>query len=289
MFKKVHAKGFAAVPYLETSLLMQNHKKGVIFSLEKPNVIVGPNGAGKSALMRTLGLLTLSLSTGESAFDEKYVERLGGLKDMWNEAGWDAYDSETGSSWKFLTGLNYESDLAPALYYRPGAIPGEYEDVTHALMCGYSKEAQAYAKLTDHKSSGQQSQALLQKLLDALDGEFPNRAYKFVNWGYGQTRYSKEKLLSQGYTGPWEYQAEILKARYLSMAEDAIPCVLADEPEQSLDAKAEAKLWKKIAAVDTSKVQLIVATHSLYPFMHPELFNIIEAVPGYLKEVQAEL
>jgi predicted ATPase len=58
-----------------------------------------------------------------------------------------------------------------------------------------------------------------------------------------------------------------------------------DEPEQSLDALAELVLWRQIAAADMSKMQVIVATHSLYPLMHPEKFNIIEAVPGYSESV----
>jgi predicted ATPase len=59
-----------------------------------------------------------------------------------------------------------------------------------------------------------------------------------------------------------------------------------DEPEQSLDAKAEMLLWGQIAKADCDKVQVIVATHSLYPLMHPELFHLIEAVPGYAQEVR---
>jgi predicted ATPase len=60
-----------------------------------------------------------------------------------------------------------------------------------------------------------------------------------------------------------------------------------DEPEQSLDAWASATLWSRIAEADCAKVQIVVATHSWYPILHPEAFNIIEAVPGFLEEVRS--
>jgi predicted ATPase len=290
MFKKVLAKDFGAVPYLETSQLMKNHKKGVEFSLEKPNVIIGPMGAGKSAMMKTLALHTLSFTVGMSAFDDKYVEKLSHIDDLWKEGdSYKDYDEEAGSRWKYLHGLAGEFDVAPAVFYRPGALPGDNSDLSYAFCDGYSEEVRSYDKLTKDKSSGQRNQALLQQFLSALEGKLPSKAYQFVNWSYGTARASRDQMRARGHAMPWELQAEVLKARYLEAAEKGIPCVLADEPEQSLDAKGQAQLWHKIAAADPSKVQVIVATHSLYPILHPEQFNIIEAVPGYAAEVRAML
>jgi ABC-type cobalamin/Fe3+-siderophores transport system ATPase subunit len=280
MFTHVSVKDFKAVPYLETSLLYQAHPEGITFSLERPNVIVGPNGAGKSALLKTLSIKTLSYLTGESTFDGKYINT-GSGDHFWNDdtATWRR-------DYQFLKGLTCEGDRGPALYYRPGHIPGNDHSISAAMMCGYFDEAKAFGRLTDNKSSGQQSQALLQKFHDVLSGQAQVAGYGYLNWSYGK---EPRELDRRFYSGSLDDKAEIFKADYAGIAADAIPVLLGDEPEQSLDAKAEALLWKRIADCDCSRVQLIVATHSLYPMLHPERFNLIEAVPGYAEEVRALL
>lgn len=277
MISTLQAKGFKAVPYLETSLLMASHPKGLKFSRSKPNVIVGPNGAGKSALLSALALQTLSFFTGESSFDDNFV--IGGDS--------DTYWGKVGASWsreyEYLPGLTCTTDNAPALYYRPGHIPGNECTITHAMMTGYFNEARAHADLVKAKSSGQQSQALLQKLQTALAGDPASVKFRHVNWRAGKA----PKVLDNRHHCDFEYRAEVLKKRYPLDSPDAMPVLLLDEPEQSLDAKAEVLLWKQIEAVDNAQVQVIVATHSLYPLMHPKSFNLIEAVPGYVEQVQA--
>jgi len=277
MIRTLHAKDFKAVAHLETSQLMQTHPQGMTFSLDKPNVIVGPNGAGKSALLTTLSLLTLSHLTGVSALDDNYTSCGLDARHYWSTA--DRWSRD----YAYLAGLTCDTDYAPALYYRPGHIPGNEDSTTVALMCGYSAQARNYRDLTDKKSSGQQGQALLAKVMAALSGERSEFRYRFMNWRAG-------KELREFEWGPhvcdFEYQAEALKKRYGAVPATAKPVILMDEPEQSLDARAEALLWKQIAEVDCSQVQVIVATHSLYPLMHPERVHLIEATPGYAQEVQ---
>lgn len=279
MINNLKVENFKAVPYLETSLLCKAHPDGFQFSSEKPNVIVGLNGAGKSALLQTLALRTLSFYIGESAFDDQYV--------LSNEAR--TFWSDEGASWRheyaFLSGLTCETDDAPALYYRPGHIPGNDNSIGASMMCGYSKQARSYADLVDNKSSGQQSRALLGKLVNALTGDASEMRYQYVNWRAGKERKDLER--SKFHVCDFEYQFEILKKQFDTPTPDARPLILMDEPEQSLDARAEALLWGQIAKADSSRVQVIVATHSWYPLFHPETFNIIEAVPGYLQEVRA--
>lgn len=278
MLKTLSAKDFKALAHLETSQLMTHHKGKLKFSLTKPNVLVGPNGAGKSALLDTIALRFLASQTGESALDDKYMMGHDA------EANWSRENSWT-RDYKFLEGLKVETDNGPVAYYRPHHIPGNEADVTHALMCGYDKEARAFDKLTRDKSSGQKSQALLARLLAALDGSGLPTGYKLHNWRYGrELRDMYEVSRQQGYTGPWEYQAEVLKA-FVATAEGAVPLVLMDEPEQSLDAKAQMQLWKAISTADCSRMQVIVATHSVYPLLHAKQFNIIESEPGYAAQV----
>lgn len=262
---------------------MLSHPKGIKFSSKKPNVVIGPNGAGKSALLKALSMQTLSYFTGESSFDDHYVTG-NDCKDFWKG---DGYWSQ---EFHYLSGLTCNTDNAPALYYRPSHIPGNDDSITASMMCGYFNEAKAYGRLVDEKSSGQQSQALLEKIRSIISSNQPELTFKYVNWRFGKNAIDFSERKNQGdiFNRPsaYEYQAEILKKIYGINVPGAIPVVLMDEPEQSLDAKAEIQLWKQIEAAHTSQLQIIVATHSLYPLMHPESFNLIEAVPGYVDEVR---
>lgn len=280
MIRHLKARNFKAVSHLETSQLMQNHPQGVTFSEDKVNVLVGPNGAGKSSLLDALSYETLTRFNSISSFDSEYTETF--PKKLWVQEG-----REYSNDYAFLPGLQCDSDKAPALYYRPGHIPGNKPTVTHAVMYGgYSEEAKRYGKLTDDKSSGQQASAVLGDIKAVLAGDVSCIEYQYTNWNYGR---KPVEFKWGAHYGPYDYQAEILKKRYGSVSPDARPVVLMDEPEQSLDAKTEAQLWKLIAGTDCSRVQVIVATHSLYPLMHPEQFNLIEAVPGYAAEVRSLL
>lgn len=281
MIKTLKAENFKAIPYLETSALMSSHPDGVKFSLTKPNVIVGPNGAGKTALMTSLSMLTLSHFTSGSALDDNYVLD-GDSKDWWaertEEKTWKRF-------WDYLPGLQVITDDGPAYFYRPAHMPGNEVGITHAMMLGYMDEARAYGKMTEKKSSGQQSTALLAKIVDCLDGSAVVPRHGSVHWRYG----SVPKDLGRGHAADYDKQANALLERFNAVAKDATPVILMDEPEQSLDALAELQLWKRIEAVDVSDLQVIVATHSLYPLMHPAAFNIIEAAPGYAAEVMGLL
>jgi len=272
MITELSVKDFKGIAYLEASDLMRKYKKRLTFSTTQPNVLVGPNGVGKSAVMLTLALRFLAYFTGESTLDEKY------LRDRDAEAWWSKEYRWSEGEW--LKGLKCNTDNGPALYYRPSHIPGNEVDVTHAMMMGYFEQAKAYGKLVDNKSSGQQSQAVLARILAALAGTNLPTDYRMVNWEYGRDP-APEKSSNRGYFEP---MAEVLKKQYPRCA-NAVPLILMDEPEQSLDARAEGKLWAAIAQADCSRMQVIVATHSLYPLLHKDKFNIIEAEAGFISDV----
>ena len=276
MIKDIKISNFKAVPYFETSELAKNHPSGFAMSLCKPNVIVGPNGSGKSALIKTLSLKTLSYYMGVSCFDDKYVISNESDKMWTNLGGWN-------QSFVYLSGLDCSFDKGLTLYYRPGAAPGNERCIATAMMSGYFEEARAYGKLIDKKSSGQQSYAVLETILSMLKGEADPLEYLYVNWRAGKALKPEDRLRR---ASSFEIQAETLKKLYGEVSPDAIPLVLMDEPEQSLDAKSEAILWGLIKNADCSKMQVIVATHSFYPILHPEHFNVIEAVPGYIDAVR---
>jgi energy-coupling factor transporter ATP-binding protein EcfA2 len=270
-------KSFAAVPYLPTSQLMKRFPKGIKFATDKVNVIVGDNGAGKSALMRTLSLLTLSNLSGVSAFDDNiYAD--GDSKPYWTcESRWS-------DKYEYLKGLVCDHDFAPALYYRPGHLPGNEAWINQCFFTGYGAQAKEHLEKTDKRSSGQQCHALLEKLYAVLKGEQTLAKYAHINWRHG-----KEMKKPDHRSTEYDHKGYLLKQTYGTIQEGAVPLILMDEPEQSLSARAEIELWKLIESADLTRMQVIVATHSFYPMLHPERFNIIEAEEGYIDNFRSML
>lgn len=273
MIRSIGFENFTVMPHLEHTTLMQKHGQTVYFSNTKPNVIIGPNGSGKSTLLSVLAKQTLSEAVGVSAFDTMFLDA-----ELWDGNTRSEYGPFT-----YLPGMTVDSDNAAAVYYRPAQLPGKSRFLAEALMRGYGDYARAYREKTHQKSSGQQGRALLETAYSVMEsGEL---SYEF-NWGYTGEKRPLESVRRISCTPQHEYKAQILLNERLC-DNSGMPTILMDEPEQSLDTKEELALWKRLSEVDCSKVQVIVATHSLYPFMHPERFNLIEASAGYLDEVRA--
>lgn len=240
-------------------------------------MLVGPNGSGKSALLDTLAIRFLAFFSSQSTFDRRYV------LDVDSKAWW------TGShpwldEYVWLRGLACATDEAPALYYRPGHVPGNEPTIADAMMGVYWQQAQEYAALVERKSSGERNQAVLGKILAGLDGRDLPEKYGYVNWEFGDARKDARRLHTFGSAGDMHLKAEVLKALYRPPA-GAVPLLLMDEPEQSLDMKAEAQLWAHVAKADCRRMQIIAATHSLYPLLHRDRFHLIETQHGYIAEV----
>lgn len=271
MIRQLSVRGFTAVPYLEGSRLMQSHPSGITFAQDKPTVLVGPNGSGKSALLTTLAIRHLAYFTGESTFDRHYVDDFGDSKAWWTcTHAWRR-------DYRFLQGLTCDTDNGPVLYYRPRHVPGNEASGTHALMMGYATEARAYMSATDRRSSGEGNRARLERTLSVLQGAI-GLSYAQRDWRYGFE--ARDLSLRREWIGEDTYKAEVLKELYSTQS--PLNTVLLDEPEQSLDAVEDIKLWKSI---ETSSAQVIVATHSLYPLLHADRFQMIETVPGYVERV----
>lgn len=282
MITSITPKGFRAVSYLETAKIMEG-RDCIEFSTDKPNVIVGPNGSGKSALLNTLSMLTLTYYMDVSTFDQHYIN----MSD--SDLFWLPPIVADTDRWRwrddrlpYLHGLQYEGQLVPTLYYRPNRLPGNEHDVAHAMCMGYSEPARAMGALIRNKSSGQKSQAIQQRLLDVLSGA---ERLKFETYRFGDPN-KLEKIDRQFYSGDIPFKTNTFKQYYLSRVEDGRQLVIMDEPEQSLDLEAEIKLWHAIHN-KADHVQVICATHSLYPILNPQHFNIIETVAGYTDRVRA--
>lgn len=277
MLTELRVNEFTAIPYLEASSLMQTHGKELTFSSGKPNVVVGPNGSGKSALLNTLAIRFLTYFASQSTLDRRYVADV-------DARPWWTRTRQRRDEYVWLKGLACKTDNAPALYYRPGHVPGNEPTIADAMMGEYWEQAQEYAKLVERKSSGEQNQAVLGKILEALGGKELPAKYGYRNWDFGTEPEDRSKLHTFGYAGDMFYKAKVLKTLYRP-ADNAIPLILLDEPEQSLDTKAEAQLWVGIAKADCRRMQIIVATHSMYPLLHKDKFHVIETQTGYVEEV----
>ena len=277
MLTELRADGFNGVPYLETSLLLQTYGKTLTFSLTKPNVVVGPNGSGKTALLDTLAIRFLTYFSSQSALDRRYVLEVD-ARAWWTKSGPRPLE------YVWLEGLTCQTDNAPALYYRPGHVPGNEPTIADAMMGEYWEQAHEYAQLVEHKSSGQQKQAVLGKILEALEGKDLPVTYALTNWEFGTQPRDVNRIPTLEYGRDVYVKAEVLKALYRPTA-NAIALILMDEPEQSLDVRAEAQLWSRISRADCTKMQIIVATHSMYPLLHKDSFHLMETQPGYVDEV----
>lgn len=277
MISMITVKDFTAVPHLEDTKLIGAHPNGIKLSKTKPNVLVGPNGAGKTALLTALSIFTLSNLTGVSSLDDHYVVGRD-AESFWHREGW-------GHDYTFMRGLQVETDHAPAIYYRPSHIPGNELSIAHAMFTGYSREAREYAGRTENRSSGQAAQALLDRVFQTLRGE-SGVTLKQNNWRFGT---NVEDLSADFHAAPYRHQANQLLRRRDKTPMTALPLLLLDEPEQSLDVRSELELWRAIEHTDCTRLQVLVATHSIYPILHPKRFNLIEASTGYLGEVASLL
>jgi predicted ATP-dependent endonuclease of OLD family len=259
---------FKAIPYLCDTKLMQKHKGSVQFSLDKPNVIIGPNGSGKTALLDTITLRFLCYFENHSRYKDSYV-RFSKADEWWTDTGGWLKDQV------WLGGLNIESDNAPAAYFRPNHIPGNETNIATALMVYDSEAAKAYGEKTKHKSTGEKSIATLQDIYAILDGTKKLAVPAIPN---------STRVVSY----PTEYDKRVRHLHdNIHFNADGRPLVIMDEPERSLDGLQELKLWKAILAA--KKPQVIVATHSLFPVLHSDRFNIIETQRGYINKLKRML
>lgn len=283
MLTSISFDGFQAVKHLESTSFMQQSKT-VTLATDRPNIIVGPNGSGKSSFLDALSMLTLTYYMDVSTFDQHYISMADSDR-FWEKPAniekmdwWKRHDNY------YLTGLSYTGDLVPTLYYRPNRLPGNEHDVAHSMCMGYSEPAREYGNLTRDKSSGQRSRAIQDRMLRVLEGE---EQLRFENYRFSDP----DVLVKQDpglYTGEQTSRSNLLKTFYKDRLQLGNQLVIMDEPEQSLDLEAEINLWKTIAGTYRG-TQVICATHSLYPILNPEPFNLIETVPGYVERVQALL
>ena len=258
---------FKAIPYLRDSKLMQTHKNEIEFASDKPNVIIGQNGSGKTALLDTITLRFLCHFENHSRYKDSYIRT--------REA--DQWWSTTGG-WRknqvWLDGLSTDSDNAPAAYFRPNHIPGNEKDIVTALMVYDCDAAKEYGNRTENKSIGEKSIAMLADTYAILNGSKQLMAPNIP------------KPRNVEYKTEYDKRLEYFHAN-IHFNETGKPLVIMDEPERSLDGLQEMKLWKAI--LDSKTTQVIVATHSIFPILHPTLFNLIETENGYIKRLQKAL
>lgn len=276
MIKTLFFENYLPNKVLEQTTLMKTLGGRIELSLDKPNVIVGANGCGKSTLLAAIGYLTMSDMTGMSCLSYKYASPFDA------DHLWTGNTNTSYGTWEYLKGLTADTDHAPAVFYVPGAIPGHAKFAAEAMMKGFSVEAREHSAKTKNKSSGEASQALLEKALQVMkSGELA-----YIEKDFELVHRELATVPRHPFTPQSEYKMQVLLNQRVPHGK-TLPMVVMDEPERSLDTRAELQLWKQIEGADPGLSQILVATHSLYPLMHPDKFNLIEANPGYIEEVLA--
>lgn len=248
--------------YIQTDLLT-THANKVSFSSDKVNVLIGPNGSGKSTLLRHLAVRYLCLDRGYTSIDRGLSDRT--YEDYFSQK--TRYDKST-----FMPGIEVDSAQCVAAYWAPGMKYGGWDMDTAAMMCGYGKEVKLRQVHTKHKSSGQGIHNQLSDIFDVLHGKRKVELRENIDWHLKE--YQKDKLdAAVPLFKNWDKNKTI---------------VLLDEPEQSLDMSKEMEFWDKLLDVNTCDVQVMVATHSLYPLISPKFkdkFNYIEGTPDYKQSI----
>lgn len=283
MLSSIKLEDFKAMPYLAKTPLMLNNSQRITFAPDRPNVIVGPIGSGKSALLEALALRYLAYFLPVTTFSAEYV--LAAERKSW----WKNDGPSWNPSFAFLPGLITEGMPGTCLYYHPDYIPGRQATASHAMMLGYTHAAKEYAEQSRNRSAGQKNYALLKKAIDVLSSRELLVGLNYKDWLYG-TKPGQFKAVG----GPGQLPVECIQKadvllKLVAPAVDDKPLLLLDNPERALDARSELTLWRHIEMADCQSMQIVVATHSIYPLMRPDLFNIIEAVPGYCASVLADL
>lgn len=266
MIKSIQFQEFLTIPYLNDTGLLRAHEGVISLSTDKPNIIVGPNGSGKSSLIRALALRTLSFINAKTEYAQGYVEDKCDDYTLWGEKQYRWNDEV------FLPGMVIDGDVGPAMYYEPDIIPGRETSIAHAMMLGFFNEAREYAQKTRGKSSGEKSLAVMAQMMAfirnplSVDVKMPENV-KLDNLFHNARRNALCDL------------AESMR--------DHAPFVLMDEPEKSLDALNQIEFWRAVKEADCKKVQIVIATHSLVPFLDSDSFNIIESEKGYLSKAKS--
>lgn len=259
-------QGLKTITYTEPQIqtdLLTTHANKVAFSSNKINVLIGPNGSGKSTLLRHLAVRFLCLDRGYTSIDRSLCDRA--YEKYFSEKNWR--DKST-----FMPGIEVDSAQCVAAYWAPGMKYGGWDMDTAAMMCGYGDEAKLRWKHTKEKSSGQGIHNQLNYIFDVLHGKRKVELREKIDWYL--ENHQKDKL---------DAVTPLFKERDKNKT-----VVLLDEPEQSLDMSKEMEFWDKLLDVNTAEVQVVVATHSLYPLISPKFkgkFNIIECTSDYKQTI----
>lgn len=240
-------------PKVQTTLLSKE-SNNVSFSEDKINLIIGPNGSGKSTLIKDLATRYICLDRGYTKLDRDIIERV-----------YDPYFKRKYDTWGDYTFMDdpkvFTSNCA-AVYWHPGFKFGGWDMDSAALMCGYSDEVRVRGKQTRNKSSGQGIYNQLDYIFEVMEGR----------------RSLTVDIPVDPFLEEFKRKLEPI-APLFDKCDENKTIVLLDEPEQSLDAFKEVAFWDRVLNVNLDNVQVVIATHSLYPLINSKFegkINVIE-------------
>jgi len=215
------------------------------------NILVGPNGSGKSTLINLLTTYFHCKQGGHSSITEISIQEL--IKGV------------VGEKRSTYAGAKIEHDGNPVFYLKPdktfGRAGGTFDDDFFEKGLNSVFTYGSDGQLTLGKLGSLFSEA---ETIDEVQGlNFRNKVnYIWQEW--------------------FDLSTKVIFSQTMDKVKKT---VIIDEPEKSMDIKNQWLFWANGISRLKEKYQVIVATHSIFSFIHKDA-TFIETEPGYKDFIQ---
>ncbi len=221
------------------------------------NVLFGPNGSGKSTILKLLATLTHCRQGGLPMFTSSSLY-------------WDLAPDRDAPKIDGPAAI-VRLDSVPTYYADPSEDPGLYK------LGGFDPDfhTDGITAVMSKVSSGEKCLQAVGRILKAAEVRQP-RIFKIQD---GAHVTSEEHVKQSAAYKAWLQTQEIVPDDKF-----AVPTMLLDEFDRSLDIPAAHRLWSMMALLWQQKCQIITAGHSpmVIQLADAGLANVIELVPGYM-------
>lgn len=228
------------------------------------NVLFGPNGCGKSTILKLMATLTHCRQGGLPVFTSSSLY-------------WDlSPDRDAPKSDEPAAVITVDS--VPAYYADPSEDPGLYK------FGGFDPDfhSEGVSAVMSKVSSGEKCLFAVGRILKAAEARLP-RTFKIHDGPHA----TNEAQAKEGAA----YKAWERTQNVVPDGKFAVPTMLLDEFDRSLDIPGAHRLWAMMALLWQQKCQIITAGHSpmVIELADSGLANVIELVPGYMDACRASM
>lgn len=222
------------------------------------NILFGGNGSGKSTVLRILAETMCAYQGGMSVVTENVLR--------------ETIDSPFKGTPTDAIGLSVKHDGQPVVHSDPrklvGLVGGSFDDdfMHHGLQESMNSKRASHGQNVLRRGS-------LGILVIQGQQEFPKEIIR--------------KVTAKGVNDHFAQRLAIVEKRMVGKIPKGQPSLLLDEPEVSFSIDWQHKLWSHFhKAAKDNKLQLIIATHSVFALGIPEA-NYIEVEQGSIVNATA--